>query len=678
MSGIYMLHNEAAFAQKKTGNSEPSICVYNKNNELESQYKLADFTSENNVNQTKLRFLGLSNTDKYFLFSLDCSQPYRNSTTCTYYLGTKSGKIFPISNASQYFPTFSSKDKYVAYVKGNDLFYKNLETETEVQITKDGEWNKIINGKSDWVYEEEFSLTHVFKWNAQSNKIAYLKFDESNVKSYSMSMYNGANYPSLYTYKYPKVGEENAKVSLWYYDLKKKKNKPIKLTFSYEYLPRIYWNGDEIVAMLLNRHQDTLRLVAYSLSTKKTKLLYEESSSTYIDIPSGVHFLSDKSFFIISEKNGFWHIYHYDKNGNLIQQITNGNYEVNRMYFVNEGTKELYFQSNEGNATETSIYCINYNTLEKKKISTQTGSNDIAFSPTGDFYFQTYSSDSIAPTITLIQTKTNKSINFIDNIVIQDSLRNIPRKTFFKIPTKNDTLNAWIIQPKTSDTITKLPLLIYVYGGPHSQTVVNKWQSSRDLFFNFLAENGIAVACIDNKGTDGRGSTFKKSTYLNLGKLEVEDQTQSANYLGKLPFIDSNRIGIFGWSYGGFMAANCLFASNDIFKVGIAVAPVSDWRFYDNIYTERYMRTPEENPKGYQAYNPIALAKNLIGKFLLIHGTADDNVHFQHSIELVNSLNEANKTYQFYMYPDKNHGIGGAESKFDVYNKIFQFLKENL
>ena len=678
---ILFLHQQAGIARLTTTLGMPAISLYNSKNEKTQEWNLTPPPSQMKKEWSNLT---ISNSDNLFLVGSDFERLYRYSFSCNYYFGDKSGAMKALSDGKQLYPSFSPDDRRIAFVKNNNLFYKDIASNTEIQITKDGEWNKIINGKSDWAYEEELKLTRAYEWNSQSDRIAYLKFDESEVKGYQIPLYYDMQYPNYFNYKYPKVGEENSKVSVWVYDLKSKKNKAIIFPYSYEYIPRIYWNasGDEIVAMLLNRHQDSLQLVGYNIKTKKTRLLYVETDKAYVEVPVTVKFLTDNSFIITSEKDCFNHLYHYDKDGKLLKQLTTGNFEVKAFYGTDEKNKLIYFQSNEGNSIETAIFSLNYENLEKKRISVQNGSNKAIFSNDFSFYLHTFSDSKTPPQISLQQIHSDAKFPIESNAQLQDVLSGIPQKKFIQIPVDDNplhSLNGWIIQPDTLSILRKYPVLLYVYGGPGDQEVLNEWTQTRDLFFNFLAEQGYIVACVDNRGTGGRGSEFKKCTFLNLGKLETEDQNRVAQYFASWEYyIDENRIGIYGWSYGGFLAANCLFEGNDVFKTAVAAAPVSNWNLYNNIYTERYMRTPQENPKGYNNYNPNVLSKNLKGNLLLIHGTADDNVHFQHSIQLINALNAANKTYQFYIYPDAEHGTTGKKMRYDLYHKIYLFLKEKL
>jgi dipeptidyl-peptidase-4 len=677
---MHFLHDKPFYATFDETKKGKNISFYDATALKKNEIKLADFLMENNRCQPNWENFSISNTDAYFLLQSETEFMYRRTCASKYYIFDNKGSIKALSADKQILPQFSPDDKKIAFIKYNNIFYKDLQNGNEIQVTFDGKWNSIINGKSDWVYEEEFEATRLYEWNAQSDKIAYLKFDETNVKEYQIPYYYDLSYPYFFSYKYPKVGEENSKVSLCLYDVKKRKNQLIKIPFHYEYIPRVYWNatGDEVILMLLNRHQDSLQLISYNIKSKKTRQLYLETSDTYVSMPKLVRFLSDNSFIINSEKDGFNHLYHYDKDGNLIKQITSGHFEVAEIYGVDESSNTIYYQSNEGNEIESCIYSINYKTVEKTKLNIQNGTNDAVFSTDFSYFLQIYSSSEIPPQISIVQTKNLAATSIEKNQSLQDSLKNIPQKKFFKILVKNDSLNAWFIEPKNKIAGKKYPMLMFVYGGSGHQEVLNTWQPSRDLFFNMLAEQGYAIACVDNRGSGGKGAAFKKCLFLNLGKDETEDQIAAANYFVEHFDIDKQRIGIFGWSYGGFMAANCLFEGNETFKAGIAIAPVTDWKLYDNIYTERYMRTPEENWDGYNKFNPNVLAKKLKGNLFLAHGMADDNVHFQNTIFLINALNEAHKNYQLYIYPDKAHGIGNRQNRFDLYSKMYEFLKEKL
>lgn len=681
VNDITFLHSKPLFAKISATQNKQSILFYNSKNEKTDEWHLP--------NNNKYQDLVFSNTDNYFLVNTNCQPLYRRSKICDYYFGDKTGKLTALSDASQLYPSFTPDDSKIAFIKNNNLFYKNITKNTEVQITNDGEWNKIINGKSDWIYEEELELTRAYEWNTQSNKIAYLKFDESAVREYTIPLYYDMQYPNYFTYKYPKVGEENAKVSLWLYDVKSNKNKEIMLPYSYEYMPRIYWNGNEIVAMLLNRHQDTLQLVSYNIDTKKTKQLYVETDKAYIDIPKFVQFLSDNSFMLTSEKDGFNHIYHYDKNGKLLKQITKGNFEVKEIYGVDEKNNLVYFQSNEeinlNISTNRNLFQINYETLEKKQLfDTTAGVTKAMFAPDFSYYFRTFSSIKIPPITHLVSIENNSTILSEDNKFLADSLVTIlPRKYISGILTKNETLNTYNILP--NDSIFHLsatipqPTLFYVYGGPGNEEVINEWNSkSINLFLNYLAQQGIQVICIDPRGSGGKGAAFKKSTFLNLGKYETEDILDYAKFLTGNKNTDSTQFGIYGSSYGGYLAAKCMLEDSTVFKTGIAFAPVTDWFLYNTIYTERYMYTPSENPLGYFNSNLCNNAKNLNGNLLLIHGTADDNVHFQHTLQFIDALNTEGKNYQLHLLPDTQHGTNSKTMRYNMYKMLYEYLKEKL
>lgn len=706
---ITFLHNQPLFAKLTTSSKKTVVSFYNNKNEKTQEWPL---TSPAGYKATEWRNLIISNTDNYFMTGCNYEQLYRYSFLCNYFYGDKNGVLTALSDEKQLYPTFSPNDKKIAFIKNNNLFYKDIATNTEKQITNDGAWNKIINGKSDWVYEEELKLTRAYEWNAQSNKIAYLKFDESNVKEYQIPLYYDMQYPNYFIYKYPKVGEENSKVSVWVYDIESKKNKQILLTFSYEYIPRIYWNktGDEIIVMLLNRHQDTLQLVGYNINSKRTRQLYLETDKAYVEIPETVLFLSDNSFMITSEKDGFNQIYHYDKDGKLLKQVTQSanwekrtiierkdtqeiiyHLEVTDVYGIDEKHKIVYFQANKNMSAERNLFSVNYETSQIKPLGATlvgekyNGVSTARFSNDFSFYIKSFSNITTPPIIS-IHSLVDSSVTTIENnqYLIDSLLPIIPEKRIGSYMNTNGICNTYGIFPKncfSADNNTKYPVFFYVYGGPGNEEVVNEWNSrSNNLFLYYLAQQGIHVVCIDPRGSGGKDAAFKKSTFLNLGKYETEDILDYAKYMKEnfSNHIDTSRFGIYGWSYGGFLAADCLFEGKNVFKAAIAAAPVSNWSLYNDIYTERYMRTPKENSIGYTSFNPNVLAKKLNGNLLLIHGTADDNVHFQHSIQLINALNAANKTYQLYIYPDAEHGTTGKKMRHDLYTKIYLFLKDKL
>jgi dipeptidyl-peptidase-4 len=502
-----------------------------------------------------------------------------------------------------------------------------------------------------------------------------------------MSIFEKKLYPTIETFKYPKAGEKNAIVSLHIYNLATKAVSKVDLgKYTDFYIPRIEWTNDANVlsAKILNRHQDNLDLLFVDGTTAATKVVLNETEKGYIDFidTDNLTFLKDNSFIWTSEKDGFNHIYLYDKTGKLKNQVTKGNWEVTDYYGFDEKTKTVFYQSTENGSINRAVYSIGLDGKNKTVLSKKTGTNAATFSPNFQFFINTFSSATQPTTYTLNQSKTGKEVQVIENNqVLAEKLKgyNLPSKEFFVLKTaKGNELNAWIIKPKDFDVTKKYPVFMYQYSGPGSQQVNNEWNSTDDYWFMMLAQQGYIIACVDGRGTGFKGADFKKITQKQLGKYEVEDQIDAAKAIGDYTFVDKTRIGIFGWSYGGFMASNCIFQGADVFKMAIAVAPVTNWRFYDSVYTERYMQTPQENASGYDENSPINHVDKLKGKFLLIHGSGDDNVHVQNSMQMMEALIQANKQFDSQIYPDKNHGIYGGKTRIQLYTKMTNFIKENL
>ena len=580
---------------------------------------------------------------------------------------------------------FSPDGKKIAYAKANNLFIYDIESQSNTQITTDGNKNTIINGITDWVYEEEFAFVRAFDWSKDSKKIAFIRFDESQVPEFSMSIFKKDLYPKTETFKYPKAGEKNSVVSLHLYNVDTKSTKKVDLSqYSDFYIPRIKWTNDANVlsAQVLNRHQDNLDLLFIDGNTGAEKVVLNEKDKAYVDITDNLTFLKDNSFIWTSEKDGFNHIYLYDKTGKLKNQITKGNWEVTNYYGFEEKTKTIFYQSVESGSINRAVYKINLNGKNKIKLTQNTGANSATFSPNFQYFINTFSTTSQPTTYTLNESKTGKQVQVIENNeALASKLKSyeLPQKEFFVLKTeKGNELNAWIMKPKDFDASKKYPVFMIQYSGPGSQQVVNQWGSSNEYWFMMLTQQGYIVACVDGRGTGFKGAAFKKITQNQLGKYEVEDQIDAAKVIGNYPYVDKSRIGIWGWSYGGFMSSNCILKGNDIFKMAIAVAPVTNWRFYDSVYTERYMQTPQENPNGYDDNSPINFVDKLKGKFLLIHGSADDNVHVQNSMQMMEALIQANKQFDSQIYPDKNHGISGGKTRIQLYNKMTTFIQDNL
>lgn len=626
-----------------------------------------------------------SNDEKQILIANNTSPIFRHSFTATYYLYNLATKDLTkvLENVQE--PTFSPDGTKIGYAKENDLFIYDIASKAITQVTTDGKKNEIINGITDWVYEEEFAFVRAFDWSADSKKLAFIRFDESKVPQFSMDMYQKDLYPTSQTFKYPKAGEKNSEVSLHIFEIGSKSAKKINLgNYSDFYIARMKWTNDANVlsAQVLNRHQDNLDLIFVDGTTGTAKVVLNEKDKAYVDVTDNLTFLKDNSFIWTSEKDGFNHIYLYDKTGKLKNQVTKGKWEVTNYYGFDEKTKTVFYQSVENGSTVRDVYKISLDGKKKVKLSSQVGTNGATFSPDFTYFINTYSSVTTPPTYTLNSSKDGKQAQeIVNNTALVEKLKkyDLPTKEFFELTTeKGHKLNAWMIKPKDFDANKKYPVFMYQYSGPGSQEVANNWLDTNDMWFMMLSQQGYITVCVDGRGTGYKGADFKKCTQKELGKFEVEDQIDAAKVIGNYAYVDKSRIGIFGWSYGGFMSSNCLFKGADVFKMAIAVAPVTNWRFYDSVYTERYMQTPQENASGYDENSPINHVSKLKGNFLLIHGTADDNVHVQNSMQMIEALVQANKQFDWAIYPDKNHGIYGGKTRIQLFNKMTNYIKEKL
>jgi len=534
------------------------------------------------------------------------------------------------------------------------------------------------------VYEEEFSFTKAFFWSPNGSKLAYYRFDESKVKEYTMTMW-GDLYPEQYKYKYPKAGEDNSIVSIWTYDVNT--TKTIKMDIGSEtnqYIPRIQWTAqaNSLAILRMNRLQNKLEIILNNATDGSSKIIYTEENKYYIEITDDLQFLSNNQFVITSEKDGYNHIYLYDFTGKLIKQLTSGKWDVVNIKGVDEKNKTIFYIAAESAPYNKDLCSVKLDGSKKTIISSKSGTNNADFSNTFKYYIGTFS-DGNTPSVYTINTANGKEIKRLENnenLIKTLKPFNLSKKEFATLKTENGVdLNYWIIKPADFDPNKKHPLFMYVYGGPGHNTVNNSYERGSDFYwFQLLAQKGYIVVSVDNRGTGSRGEAFKKCTYKELGKLETEDQINAAKYFGNQSYIDKNRIGIFGWSYGGFLSALCMTKGADYFKAGIVVAPISNWRYYDNIYTERYMRTPQENASGYDDNSPINHVKKLKGKFLLVHGTGDDNVHVQNSMDLITALVNANKQFEMQFYPNKNHNIYGGYTRFHLYKRMTDFILNNL
>lgn len=569
----------------------------------------------------------------------------------------------------------------VAFVFENDLYVRDLKTGDLMRITDDGETNAIINGSSDWVYEEEFSIVRTFEWAPDGKHIAFLRFDEREVPEFTMMEYRNDIYPDKYTFKYPKVGEKNSVVSVHFFNLEKAERKDVVVNGpEIEYFPRIQWTQDPrfFSFQVMNRWQNRLDLYLVDVRTGKAGAIMTERNPYYIDVHDNLYFLEDGERFIwSSEESGYNHLYLYNLKGEKLGAVTKGEWEVTEFYGVDEKRGRVFFQAAMVSPMQREVYSIGLDGNNLRAHASIPGTNNAQFSKTFDYFVHSHST---------INTPPNYMVRSFDGdtLRIEEANVNLRRKqvehsvrslTFFdfKGPDRQ-RLNGWMLKPHNMEEGKKYPVLMFVYGGPGSQQVLDSWRGQNYWWFQMLAQQGYVVACVDNRGTGGRGQEFKKMTYLQLGNYETEDQIATAQHLANMPFVDGSRIGIFGWSYGGYMSSLCILKGNDTFKAAIAVAPVTNWKWYDSIYTERYMRTLRENNSGYTLNSPINYTNQLKGNYLLIHGMSDDNVHFQNTAEMAKYLIAANKQFDTYFYPNKNHGIGGGNTRLHLYAKMTDFI----
>lgn len=633
-----------------------------------------------------------SDDEKYILVFQNTMSIYRHSyiATCKVYdiANKKFLSIFndlPIQE-----PLLSPDNSKIAFVYQNNIYYQDLKNSDIIQITTDGNYNSIINGINDWVYEEEFGFVRQFDWSADNKQIAYVKLDESKVKEVNLPIYQQELYPSDLRFKYPKAGEDNAVASLHIFDITSKENTEIPLqNIQNYYIPKIKFTNKASVLSVVtsNRHQNKIDVSLVDTYNKKLKRIFSETSDSWIETDHLVlDFLKDNSLIWASERDGNNHLYHYDESGKLLKQITKGDWEVTDYYGIDKNNT-LYFQANANQnkriSTEKHIFSIQLNGKNKKALTTISGTHQADFSGDFSLFIDRFSSISQPKTTSLIESKSGKNLGtIIDNSQILDIYDQDKAgvKELFELETENGKkLNAYIIKPKDFDPNIKYPVLMYQYSGPGSQTVSNSFHNSNDLWHFSLAQKGYLIIAVDGSGTGMKGAKFKKQTYKQLGKHEVEDQIAAAKAIQKLPYVDAERLGIWGWSFGGYMSTNCLFQGNDIFKMAIAVAPVTNWRYYDTIYTERFMQTPQENPTGYDNNSPTNhVDKFKKGKLLLIHGTADDNVHIQNTYELAEALTQANKPFDMHIYTDKNHGIYGGKTRIHLFNMMTEYVLKNL
>lgn len=619
------------------------------------------------------------------LLTTNQTKRYRRSYFAEYFLyDLEKKELQPLdpNHVPQTLASYSPDGEKVAYIHKNNLYIKDLSSGKVAALTNDGEDNKIINGTTDWVYEEEFAYTKAYEWAPNSEYIAYLKFNESKVKEFTMMYYYNL-YPNDYTFKYPKAGEDNSMVCLNVVNIKKGKTQKIELG-DYEYIPRIKYSSVEnkVMALTLNRHQNHLKYHWIDVNEKSmpATVVYEEKDEAYVEIDDNLYFLKDGEHFIrTSEKDGYNHIYIVGIDGSS-QQVTKGSWDVVEFKGINEETGTIYYISAEEGAPYKTLYSIQKDGTNKVKISANKGTNDATFSAGMKYYVNRWSNAN-TPAVYSLHKADGTLIEILEdneylNLLLKEY--NFQPKEFFKVEGAEYTLNAWMIKPPNFDSTKQYPVYFNIYCGPGSNMVEDNYASGNFAYHQLLAQEGYIVISVDTRGTMYRGAAFKKSTYLQLGKKETEDIIAVAKNIGEWSYVDASRIGIMGWSYGGYMTSLAMTKGADVFKMGIAVAPVTNWRYYDNIYTERFMRTPQENADGYDDNSPINHVDKLKGNYLLIHGSGDDNVHVQNTMEMVKALVKADKDFDLFIYPNKDHGIYGGNTRNHLFRMMLDYTKRNL
>jgi dipeptidyl-peptidase-4 len=633
---------------------------------------------------------------------------YRHSTKAHYYAFDIAKKeITPVTDfglGKQQLAAFSPASNQVAFVRDNDLYISDLDAGKETRVTRDGKWGHIINGAVDWVYEEEFSFHEGFAWSPEGTKIAFYRFDEAAVPEFDMAIYDGL-YPSEYRFKYPKAGERNSEVRVMVYDIAANKTTEVEINANPEqYIPRIKWtrNDDQLCIMRMNRHQNDLEFLLADLSKAGNEkapamTIYTEQAKTYIEVNDNLIFLEDGEHFVWnSEKDGWNHIYMYTVGGKEVAQITRGNWEVIEFYGIDQKNQTIFFSAAIESPIETAVYSASYAAPLKryrksgkpfvpmadmkedlKKLTQNRNSNDAKFSKGCKYFINSETSAEMPAQISLFEASGKKIRDIELNEDLQTRLKkyNLSPKEFGTLTTDaGHDLNYWMIKPSNFDSAKTYPVMFMIYGGPGSNTVSNSWGGANYFWHQMLAQEGYIIVSVDPRGTMRRGRDFKHSTYLQLGKQETEDFIASAKYFGGLDYVDGERIGMMGWSYGGYMSSLCMTKGADYFKLGIAVAPVTNWRYYDTIYTERFMRTPQENPEGYDDNSPINFVDKMKGHYMLIHGSADDNVHYQNTMEMIKAMVDADKQFELFIYPNKDHGIYGGNTRYHLFTKMTDFI----
>lgn len=634
-----------------------------------------------------------SSDETKILLTTDIEPIYRHSYTAAYYVwNSVTQELTPLSDkGKQQLATFSPDGERVAYVRDNNLFVKSLRFGTENQITYDGERNRIINGAPDWVYEEEFGFSKAFAWSPDSKFLAFMQFDESEVREFSMAMFQGLQpsldefslYPGEETFKYPKAGEKNSIVKVMVHEIRSRTTITADAgEETDQYIPRINWTPDanDLVIMRLNRRQDQLDVLYSNPFTGDSRLIYREKNDKFVDqdFLDKFIFLDNGHFVVTSERNGYSHLYLHDKQGFELAQLTNGDFDVTDFYGYDPGRKLFYYQAAAESPTRREVYYTSQDGKKKGKLSSLQGTNQAAFAK-GFKYYINYFSNSTTPNLVTLHDWQGKQIRVLEsNEALKNTVKDyaVAMKEFFTFKTSEGIeLHGWMLKPAGFNPSQKYPVLITQYSGPNSQQVLDNFRVGWN---EYLAQEGFVVVSVDPRGTGARGEAFRKATYMQLGKYESDDMVEAARYLAGQSYIDGQKIAIWGWSYGGFMTALTMSKGGELFRAGISVAPVTSWRFYDSIYTERYMRTPRENPDGYDDNSPLSHAGKIKGRMLLVHGTADDNVHVQNSMELAEAMVQGNVQFEMMIYTNRNHGIRGGNTTMHLYKMKTDFLKREL
>ncbi|MFA7359982.1 MAG: S9 family peptidase [Candidatus Kapaibacterium sp.] len=645
----------------------------------------SSFIAATGKEKIEIKDYKFSSDESKILVSADIEKIYRTSFVADYYVwDVKTGKTTKITkDAKARYAELSPDGNKVLYIQNNNIYIYNISDGKITQVTKDGKKNSIINGISDWVYEEELGLSKAFSWSADSKFIAYMKFDESKVKEMNLTFYNDL-YPSEFSYKYPKAGEENSVVTVWSYDLENGKTVRIDVgSNTDQYIPRIKFTPDNhtLSIIRLNRLQNKLEILFSDALSGKTNVVFIEEAKYYISESYDLTFLKDGRFIRMSDRDGFAHIYLHEKNGQVKNQVTKGNYDVSEIKGADEEAGTVYYTAFSADGIEKNFFVINFDGSEKKQLSYKDGFNNVSFSSELKYYILSHS-DANTPGFYELKRKDGTLVKMLeDNHAVVDKMKeyNFVQTELFKFNTSgNVELNGWIMKPHNIQADKKYPVLIYVYGGPGSQSVKNSYDGFGNPWHQMLCQKGYIVACVDGRGTGARGTEFEKQVYGKMGKLELIDQIEGAKYLASLPYVDKDRIGIWGWSFGGYMSALAITAGADYFKTAVSVAPVTNFRYYDNIYTERYLGLPKDNPSGYDDNSPISHADKLKGNLLIVHGSTDDNVHYQNTMEFTDALIKADKQFEMQIYPNRNHNIGGGNTRYHLFKRITEYLLRNL